>query len=187
MTAPLKSGSYSFVGLDGDPHPNLRNFRIFQKNNQKSTYVKKDAYKNSMKNYVGENQLDIYAINGKMCMASQRDNNNFVKQHQPHPTINFSTEDSNTYCCQTMTNNMSSCTQDNQISYGFLYSSRVIVDISQGASERAAYIDTTIVTHRAKPVWAVWGPTGPTCKIRNCEQQKNQKWMKISLQAHENL
>ena len=48
-------------------------------------------------------------------------------------------------------------------------------------SERAAYIDTAIVSHEAKPVWAVLGPTEPTCIICNCEQQKNQKVDKDNL------
>ena len=74
-----------------------------------------------------------------------------------------------------MTNDTSSSTQDNQLSYGVPNSTRGIVNISQGASERVAYIDTAMDTHGVKPVWVIWGPTEPACKIRNCEQQKNQK------------
>ena len=74
-----------------------------------------------------------------------------------------------------MTNDMSSCTQYNQLSYGVIDSTRGLVNISQGVSERAAYIDTVMGTHGAKPVWAIWGPTEPTCESRNCEQQKKQK------------
>ena len=97
-------------------------------------------------------------------MASTPSNYQFFQQR------NF-----DTYHCQIMTNDASLCTQDNQVSYGVPDSTRGLVDIYQGASERAAYIDTAIVSHEAKPVWAVWGPTEPTCKIHNCEQQKNQK------------
>ena len=80
-----------------------------------------------------------------------------------------------------MTNNTSLCTHDNQLSNGVPDSTRVLFNIYQGASERAAYIDTAIVSHEAKPVWAVLGPTEPTCIICNCEQQKNQKVDKDNL------
>ena len=74
-----------------------------------------------------------------------------------------------------MTNDTSSCTKDNQLSYGVPDFTRGLVDISQGTLERATYIDTTIGTHGAKPVWVLLGPTEPTFKSCNSEQQKNQK------------
>ena len=72
-------------------------------------------------------------------------------------------------------NDTSSCTQDNQLSYGGPDFTKGIVNVSHRESEREAYIDTAMSTQGAKPVWEIWGPTEPTPKIHNCEQQKNQK------------
>ena len=50
-----------------------------------------------------------------------------------------------------------------------------LANIYHRVLKRAAYSDTVISVHGAKPVWVLWGPTEPTCKSRNSEQQKNQQ------------